>query len=213
ISVYTSPVRGQKRSGPARQPAGGDAAVLRLVAPAAPSVTAAPAGAAAPTAPVFPGLGLVDRQPAAVHLLVAEPLDGRLGLLVAAHLDEAEALGAAGVPVHDDLGRLHRAELPEQLLQRAVGRAVGEVADVQLLAHGGPPGKGTWHATAPAGRVRTRNRLLYGAGGGWVEGPGRPGDRRGGQGKGALYWPAGEEGRGKAGRGAGGSVVLLSPCG
>src|SRR5262249_34204648 len=150
-----------------------------------------------------------DRQPAAVHLLVAEPLDGGLGLLVAAHLDEAEALGAAGVPVHDDLGRLHRAELGEQLLQRAVGHPISQVADVQLLAHGGPPGKGPRHATAPGGRVRTRNRLLYGAGEGWMEVRGRPGNRREAQGTGSLYWPAGWKDRGNAGRSPGRSAVLL----
>src|SRR5262249_26525512 len=122
---------------------GGGAAVLRLV-PATAAAVAAPAtaaGAAAPAAPLGLGLGLVDRQAAAVHLLAVERLDGRLGLLVAVHLDETEPLGPARVPVHDDLGGLHGAVRLEQLQQVAVGHAVGQVAHVQLLAHGGPPEK------------------------------------------------------------------------
>src|SRR4051794_5349327 len=103
------------------------------------AVTALPATAAVASAsaaaPVLPGLGLVDGQAAAPHLLAAESRDGGLGLRVAAHLHEAEPLGAAGVPVHDDLGRLHRAVLREHLLQHAVGGVIGEVPDVQLLAH------------------------------------------------------------------------------
>src|SRR5437016_2370017 len=106
--------------GPAgREPASqGATAKARLVPPAAAAVTALAAPAAA--APVLAGLGLVDRQGTAPHLLAAQGGDGGLGLLVTAHLHEAEPLGAAGVPVHDDLGRLHRAVLPEHLLQHAV---------------------------------------------------------------------------------------------
>src|SRR5262249_44137348 len=102
--------------------AGRDACVLRLVAPAAapaPVATTSAAGAATPTpvatastplatasTPSFaPGSGLVDREAAAVHVLAVEGLDGRLGLLIAAHLHEAKPLGAAGVAVHDDLCR------------------------------------------------------------------------------------------------------------
>ena len=50
------------------------------------------------------GLGLVDREPTAVVFLVVEALDRRLGLGLGVHLDEAEALAAAGVTVLDDLG-------------------------------------------------------------------------------------------------------------
>ena len=57
----------------------------------------------AAAAAIFTRLGLVDRQTTAVDFLVVQALDGRLRLSVAAHLHEAEALGAAGVPVHDDL--------------------------------------------------------------------------------------------------------------
>ncbi len=99
-----------------------------ITAPAAPAVTAA-------TTPRFPGLGFVDSQPTAIDLLVMERLDGRLGLLIAAHLHEAEALAAAGVAVVDDLDALHAPELREQLLQFGVADLVRQVPDIQFLAH------------------------------------------------------------------------------
>jgi hypothetical protein len=98
--------------------------------PSPAAVAAAPAAAA-----VLAGLGLVDGQVAALELLAGQGRDRRLGLLVGAHLHEAEAAGPAGVAVHHDLGGLHPAVLGEQLVQVAVGHAEGEVADVQLLAH------------------------------------------------------------------------------
>src|SRR5207302_9320563 len=112
-------------------------------ASAAATVAAASTAAAATTATEAAALaaafglrsGLVDGQGAAVHLFAVEGGDGGLGLLVAAHLHEAEALGAAGVPVHDHLRRLHRPVRREHLLERAVGNPVSEVAHVQLLAH------------------------------------------------------------------------------
>src|SRR5262245_41085443 len=94
-------------------PPPGAASPLDLVAPAAaaPAVAApaAPAAAAAPATPVGLGTGLVDGQGPAVHLLAVEGRDGRLSRVVTFHFHEAEALGTAGVPVHDDLGRSHGA--------------------------------------------------------------------------------------------------------
>jgi len=55
------------------------------------------------------GPGFVDRQRSAAHVLAVEGGDGRLGFLIAAHLHKAEALGPAGIPVHDHLRRLHGA--------------------------------------------------------------------------------------------------------
>ena len=56
----------------------------------------------------IPVIGSVDVATAVVFVLV-EPLDGGLGLGVAVHLHEAEALGAVRLPIDDDLGRLDRA--------------------------------------------------------------------------------------------------------
>src|SRR5262249_17273345 len=50
-----------------------------------------------------------------------------------------EAFGPACVAVHDHLGRLDRAERGEHFFEVTAGHAVGQVAHVQLLAHGGPP--------------------------------------------------------------------------
>src|SRR5262245_48875737 len=98
---------------------GGTRAAGPSVAPPAAAVAAATttpgAAAAAATAAVLPGPGLVDRQVAAVDLVAVQRRDGRLGLLVAAHLHEPEALRAARVAVQDHLGRLHRAVGPEHL--------------------------------------------------------------------------------------------------
>src|SRR5262249_27414518 len=106
---------------------GRDAAVVGLLVPAtaagaAPSAAVPPAAAAA--AAILARLGLVDGELAAVHLLAAQGGDGGLGLLVGAHLHEAEALGAVRVPVHDHLRRLHGAEGREHLLQVAAGDAI-----------------------------------------------------------------------------------------
>jgi hypothetical protein len=84
--------------------------VIALVPPTAPAV-ASPTAPATPvaasssaSAPILLGPGLVDGQAPPADLLAAEGGDGGLGLLVGAHLDEPEALGAARVPVQDDLG-------------------------------------------------------------------------------------------------------------
>jgi hypothetical protein len=68
--------------------------------------------------------------------------DRRLGLVIAAHLDESKTLGSPGIPVIDDLGGHHRAMLPEQLLQLRAIHAVAQVPDIKLLTHYGSPVNG-----------------------------------------------------------------------
>src|SRR5262249_17254350 len=100
----------------------------------------APATAAGePVATVFSGSGLVDGECSPVDLPAVQGVQGRLGLLARVQLDEAEGLGAARVPVLDDLGRLDGAVRRKQVFQIAVGHAIRQVADVQLLSHDGPP--------------------------------------------------------------------------
>jgi hypothetical protein len=72
---------------------------------------------------------------AAVHVFAVHGRDCRLRFLVATHLHKAEALGPAGVPVHNHLRRLHRAVRLEHLFQVTVGNAVAQVAYVQFPAH------------------------------------------------------------------------------
>src|SRR5262249_18211498 len=111
--------------------------VWALPAPAtAAAVTTSAAAGPAPATALGLGPGLGDGQGTALDLLEVHLLDGLLGLGVAAHLDEAEALGAAGVAVDDGLRRLHGAVRGEQLLQHLVRNGVGQIADIQLLAHG-----------------------------------------------------------------------------
>src|SRR5262249_5306217 len=108
-----------------------------LVAPAtiAATITAATTKAASSTATAAATalgarLGLVDGQGAAAGVLAVQGGDGGLGLLLGLHLHEAEALRTAGVAVHDDLRRLHRAVGRKQLLQVTAGHSIAQVADV-----------------------------------------------------------------------------------
>src|SRR5262249_32309588 len=91
---------------------------------AASAATATPAATSPAAATTLLGSGLVDSQGTAIDLLAVEARNGGLGLLIRAHLDEPEPLGTTGVPIHDDLRRLNRAELPEHGLEIAVGGVV-----------------------------------------------------------------------------------------
>src|SRR5262245_53742452 len=79
-----------------------------VASPAAPAAIAAASAGASPAA-FGPGLRLIDGQGAAAHVLAVQGGGRGLRLLLRLHLHEAEALRAAGVPVHDHLRRLHRA--------------------------------------------------------------------------------------------------------
>jgi hypothetical protein len=68
-------------------------------------------------------------------LLIVKPLDGRLSLSLGVHLDEPEPFASARRAVLNDLRALHGAELREQLLQSGVTNTVGQITDIQLLAH------------------------------------------------------------------------------
>jgi hypothetical protein len=52
---------------------------------------------------IGPGLGLVDRDIAALHVGAIESLDRRIGLRVVVHFDEAEALRFAAELVADQV--------------------------------------------------------------------------------------------------------------
>ncbi|CAA9405275.1 MAG: hypothetical protein AVDCRST_MAG64-1945 [uncultured Phycisphaerae bacterium] len=117
-------------------PTAAAAATATVAAAAATAAAATVPAAAAATRAVLTRLGHVDGQVAAVDVLAVQGVDRGLGLLVGAHLDEAEALAAAGVPVADDLCALHRTVLREELLEIRAGRVVAQVPDVQLaVAH------------------------------------------------------------------------------
>src|SRR5262249_47469572 len=124
------------------------------------AVTAPAAGAPAPAA-LGLGSGLVDDQGATAGVLAVEGRDGGLGLLVAAHLNEAEPLGMPRVAVGDDLRRLHRAVRPEQLLQVGVGDAETQVAHEQLPTHERSPKKAGGASQPPEGGSAPQQRAQY----------------------------------------------------
>jgi hypothetical protein len=66
-------------------------------------ITVAAEAAAAPI--IGPGLGFVDLDGPAAHLLAVQSADGAFTVAAAGHFDKAETLGLAGITVHDDLGR------------------------------------------------------------------------------------------------------------
>ena len=81
--------------------------------------------------------GRLDDHGAAFQRLAVHAVDGGLRFGVRAHLDEAEALGAAGVAVHHDLGGRDGTELRKGLVQRIVTHRIGKIADVKFVSHGG----------------------------------------------------------------------------
>jgi hypothetical protein len=109
---------------------------------------AARATAAAGTAAV---LGDADRERAPAHLEPVELADGVLGLLGRAHLDEAEAARASGLPVGRDLGVDDLTMSAEQVLQLLDGGGEREVGDKKLARHQAYPGYVAKSEALPSG--------------------------------------------------------------
>jgi hypothetical protein len=116
----------------ATEAAAGATATAAAAAEAAGATTAATAAAEAAGAGLT-GTGFVDNDGASAVLLAVHSRDGRVRLSVVGHLDEAEAAGATGLAIHDDLsggdftvGLEHRSEF-------GVVGAEREISDVQLL--------------------------------------------------------------------------------
>jgi hypothetical protein len=111
------------------------ATVTAAAATAASTAAATTVTAAATATTVFTGLGFINSQTPSVVLLIVKPLDGRLSLSLGVHLDEPEPFASARCAVLNHLRALHGAELREQLLQSGVTHTVGQISDIQLLAH------------------------------------------------------------------------------
>lgn len=79
-------------------------------------------------------LGTADNDLAAHEVGAVELFHGELGRFEFFHFDEAEALGAAALAVHDHFDVFHGADLGEQVEQVAFGGVIGQVADVELGA-------------------------------------------------------------------------------
>jgi hypothetical protein len=66
---------------------------------------------------VLPRLGPVDRHPTTADLPFMQAVYRRLGLAIAGHLHEAEALAAAAAAVSHDFRAVDGSELREQLME------------------------------------------------------------------------------------------------
>jgi hypothetical protein len=63
-------------------------------------------------------------------ILAVEPLDGRLGFLVASHLHKAESLATAAFAILDYLGTAHCAEGGKQLLQIGAADGIAQIPNI-----------------------------------------------------------------------------------
>src|SRR5262245_21976091 len=97
-------VDGAKRSVSIAATAATAVAAASTAAATTPAVATAAATTTAATRALFARLGFVDGQRAAIVLLAVERGDRGLRFGVAAHLDKAEALAAAGLAIRDYLG-------------------------------------------------------------------------------------------------------------
>lgn len=79
--------------------------------------------------------GLADGQLTFAHGRAVELGDRGLSLGLSGHLDEGEAFGTAGEPVHDELDRADLAAGGEQLHQLFLRGLIREAADKQISAH------------------------------------------------------------------------------
>src|SRR5579875_2408249 len=101
------------------------------------AASAAVATAAAVAAVLWLGTRFIDSQRSAFHFFAVHVGNSGLCFGLVAHLHKAEAFGAAGVTVHDDLGRHYATVRLKQSLQIIVANRIGQIAHVQLLAHEG----------------------------------------------------------------------------
>jgi hypothetical protein len=80
----------------------------------------------------FHRFGFVNGQVAAVMVLAVKGVDGALAFFGAAHGDKTETAGAAGFPIHDQVGFSDSAILSEKLVQVLVGGLEGKISYVQF---------------------------------------------------------------------------------
>ena len=172
---------------PARRSAPG---VLDSVARPGSVAGAVPAPAAATAAcprAVFPRLGLVNRQGAALQVGAVHGGDRLVG--PGRHLDEREPAAATGLPVGDHLGAGDRPELGEGLDQVLAGGLERNVADVQFLAHvflswASRPGTNTHSGHSAGATDRGGRRCVLATGSGATPAPTRGWSRdTGGEGR------------------------------
>jgi hypothetical protein len=135
----TSATRANQRSITSAAAAAITAAATAAIAAATATATATTATTtavtAATTATIFTRLGFIYGETPTVVFLVMQPFDGCLRLRFGVHFHKAETLAATRRAILNDLSALHGSELREQLLQSGVADPVGQIPNVQLLAH------------------------------------------------------------------------------
>jgi hypothetical protein len=135
----TSATRANQRSITSAAAAAITAATAAAIAAATAAATATTATTtavtAATTATIFTRLGFIYGETPTVVFLVMQPFDGCLRLRFGVHFHKAETLAATRRAILNDLSALHGSELREQLLQSGVADPVGQIPNVQLLAH------------------------------------------------------------------------------
>jgi hypothetical protein len=94
----------------------------------------------------FHGASDVDGQVTTRHVFAMQALDGGFGFSWAGHFDKAKSFGAAGVALHHDFGGLNLTKGGEVLLEIVVTNRVGQVTDVEFVAH-----DGAFQKSAPQG--------------------------------------------------------------
>lgn len=100
------------------------------------TAVAAPSGATTTAATsLFHGTRLIHFEWAPFEVLPVQGTRGLLGLLVAAHLHKAKALGPARRPIRDETNRLHSSKSGEQLLNSALLYRKRQIADVKFPSH------------------------------------------------------------------------------
>jgi|SRR6185369_960722 len=109
-------------------------AEIPTIASAATAISAK-ASIATTTAAIFAGLGFVNFQSPAVYFLAIELIDGRSGLFLGGHLDEAKTSRASRFAVLDNGRRFNRARLSKHFLKLFAGGLEGQISDIQFHRH------------------------------------------------------------------------------
>ena len=86
--------------------------------------------ATATTATILTRFCLVDRQAASTMFLVVQGVDGRKGIGVRRHLDEAETATPTRLAILDHLSTSHLAKRREQVFQVGIRDRERKIADV-----------------------------------------------------------------------------------
>ncbi len=104
----------------------------------------------------FAWLGDIHRKRAAVHLLIVERFDGRIGLWLVRHLDESEPARPTGFPIRHHLGSCHCPVLLKHRVQVIRCGGPGQIANIDVRSHWREPNLSCRVPAASQARSTTR---------------------------------------------------------